>query len=589
MTIAKLSASLKCSRADFEEAFEQARRDAASDVDSFKMHAMGVSDNTKAFTLALAAAEQDGWLPILEDRLLLLGYLMGPSTNLQGVTDAGEEFQDPLLLKSRLSRLISQVCLIKVANRSSLGSGFLVGPNAVLTSWHVIQSLLDEQGKPKSGSHKQISVRFDHVSNARNEYDYPVSAGNWLTHQSPCHPSELASSDWVTTNDFSNELLKDHLDYAIISLAACPGNERGFVDLSSVVEPEEGATGHILQHPEAFEQKIADGQFGKYRPGTQQQRLLYSMETRKGSSGGMIVDQQYNFVGLHQGEIPDHVNEHKINTGISGKVIFDKVGAEHLPDPSTVLQFRRVNNDGPIIGRDGLQEWIHRSLAGHSRIAHVFAANNNKGASFSSDILKACIPEAENRITVVSAGSLSISARQTAAVLLRAMGITEHSDLPDPIAAETTDAAWIKAQLLPVFRERVNKHSLLRVQWLVIDNIDKESLPDTGVRLFLSELYSDIVNFPNLRIILIGLSSSPPGANISLVHGDEIGLPDNTEIDRYLRMSYTRNKIDFDYQGGEVDRMSTLVVNSGSSEIASLDNYVKTKVDPIIHTTAFSD
>lgn len=127
------------------------------------------------------------------------------------------------------------------------------------------------------------------------------------------------------------------------------------------------------------------------------------------------------------------------------------------------------------------------------------------------------------------------------------------------------------------------------MQWLVIDNIDKESLPDTGVRLFLSELYSDIVNFPNLRIILIGLSSSPPGANISLVHGDEIGLPDNTEIDRYLRMSYTRNKIDFDYQGGEVDRMSTLVVNSGSSEIASLDNYVKTKVDPIIHTTAFSD
>jgi len=591
----ELALCLSCTRDEFGDAFEQVRQQSNVKTLPFKIQVIGVpvGENVKAFAIALTAADTDGWLDAFWRRLEQFGYIktppaQGPATVLQEFLNSRAGFQDPSQIRTALPKRMSQVCLLEVNNRQSLGSGFLVGPNAVITSWHVIHSLLDENGKPIPGSSKQIKVRFDHVTNASKEEVFHVYKDEWLLHQSPCHAMELNHDGGVTTSNFSDDALADHLDFAIIALASCPGNERGYVDLDSATIPAVGSAGYVLQHPEAFEQRIAQGDFEGFRPGTDQQRLLYSINTLKGSSGGMIVDSEFNFVGLHQGAVPEPINGQTMNTGILGTAIRNKAGAKHLPLASTVLQFRRFNNSGPIIGREKCQKWIHACREGDSRIMHVYAKSNNKGASFSCEIMRACLPEVENRITIVSAGMLALAADEAAAYLLQEMDI-DNSQLPDPKKAETTIPAWIKSRLLPVFRDRVNEVSKDRLHWLVIDNLDSEPLPDAGVRLFLEALYTDIENIPNLRIVLIGLKTLPPGANTSLVQEEVINEPDEDEIGRYIRMRYTQTQIDFDYQGGEIKRLATLVERSGTSEISTLDTYVRHKVDPMIDTSVQGD
>lgn len=585
---------LNCTRTDFDNVFEHVRQNQNdTGTHSFKFLALSipVGENSKAFTVALCAAENDGWFDALIRRLKQFDYIEFPTyskpvTELQKMLNPNDGFQDPMLLNTALSRHISQICLLEIDNSQSLGSGFLVGPNAIITSWHVIHSLLDQKsGKPKPGSGKQIKVRFDHVTNARKQEVIHVYKDEWLLHQSPCHTSELSQNNGVTTSNFSNDSLVDSLDFAIIALASCPGHERGFVDLGRAKVPAADSAGYVLQHPEAFEQRIAQGDFEGFRPGTDEQRLLYSINTLKGSSGGMIVDSEHNFIGLHQGAVPEPINGLTMNTGILGRAIHDNVGAIRLPHASTVLQFRRYDGSGPIIGREKCQKWIHECLEGKLRLMHVYAKRGNKGASFSYKIMRACLPEAKNKITIVSAGMLALDAEETAAYLLQQMGI-HHTHLPDPKQAETTQTARIKSRLLPVFRDRVNAASKDKLHWLVIDNIDSEPLPDSGVRRFLEALYTDIENFPNLRIVLIGLRTIPPGeTNTIMVQEEIIQDPDQDEIGRYIRMRYTEKQIDFDYQGGEIERLATLVERSGTSDIKLLDPYVRNKVDPMIDTS----
>jgi hypothetical protein len=199
--------------------------------------------------------------------------------------------------------------------------------------------------------------------------------------------------------------------------------------------------------------------------------------------------------------------------------------------------------------------------------------------------MSACLPDIENRIICVSAGQLPFSSEQVAAFLLEKMGI-EDSDLPDPNKAETADSDWIKTTLFPRFRDLVNEKCSAGIkQWLVIDNIDKEPLPDTGVRRFLDVLYSEIEKIPELRIVLIGLKDKLKGVNASIELDEEVEDPNVEDISRYIRMRYTDSQIDFDYQGGEIKRLAGLVERSASTVIEALDDYVRTKVDDLIDDT----
>jgi len=589
MNAQDLASCLGCTRDEFGQIFEQVRQLGNNETSPYLIQVIGVppGENERAFARALGAAETDGWLDALWAKLEQVGHVSrtpdsGPATVLQQFVNEHSGFQDPAKINRMMPKRISQVCLLEVDQGESMGSGFLVGPNAVLTSWHVIKRLLNDEDEPTADSHKRIRICFDHITNAHKQENHSVIEGNWLVAHSKNHSTEDAQTDGVTTDNFSDNALVGFLDFAIVALSSCPGNERSFANLASAVTPTPGSIGYVLQHPEAFEQRIAQGAFGGFRPGAGQQRLLYSINTLQGSSGGMVVDAEFNLVGLHQGSVPALVDGEVMNTGISGKAICESAGASYVPHASTVLQFRRHNNSGPIIGRELCQRWINDCRSGRSRITHVYVGKHNKGASFSCEIMRACLPEVDNRITVVSAMELPVRADAAAAFLLTKMDISGDVSLPGQENPQTTIPAWIKSDLLPAFRDQLNAASTDTLRWLVIDNIDSEPLPDTDVRWFLEALYKQIESMPNLRIVLIGLRTLPPGANTTLVQDEEIRDPEHDEICRYIRMRYTQTQIEFDYQGGEINRLATLVERSGSSAIEVLGEYVHTKVDKMI-------
>lgn len=591
-----LAASLSCSRSEFEIIFNQSRTVSGTDSLPFMFVARGIGpDKTQtAFATALKYANKKDWLSVLWKDLVAAGYVTDSLpeesvTQLQQLCGERPGFFDTAVFSAGMVRRQKQVCLVVVDDGASKGSGFLVGPNAVITSGHVVKNLLNSDNQPLTETHKRIKIKFDHLSNDETPVLCNVLKDSWLLDYSPPHISETGQANRVTNGaKLIDSSLVDHLDFAVLGLASCPGNERGFVNLKQKpATPIKGASWLILQHPEAFEQQFDYGDFEGFREKTDQQRVLYSINTLPGSSGGLVVDNDFNFAALHQGAIPElDVNDSKMNTGIAAEAIRQVVKDVQTPDSSAVLQFRRSGDTGPIIGREDCQRWIHKSRLGNPRIVHVYTRSGTKGSSFSIDIMRACLPESEHSITSVSAGELGIEAITAAKMILDKLGINDSTQLPDPARVETTSPAWIKATLLPAFRERINQSTAAKMHWLVIDNIDSEPLPDSGVRLFLEALYANIESMPELRIVLIGLKQRPVSAAARLTQEEVINIPNAEEIERYICMRYVENQIDWYHQGGETNRLARLLDRTSDSDIVELDKHVMNNVDPMIKNSS---
>ncbi len=588
----EIATCLSCSRGEFITIFDQTRKACGASSLPFMIIARGIGPEktNMAFATALEDADEKDWFETLWKALGAAGYVSSSppekaATTLQQMCSDRPGFIDTTNFSAGLLRRQKQICLIEIDNGVSKGSGFLVGPNAVMTSGHVVMNLLDADNYPKADSHKRIKIKFDHLSNSETPKLCNVLKDQWLLDYSPPHTTETQQEGRVTADrTLIDTSLVSHLDFAIIGLASCIGNERGFVDLKEQSAPTtKGSRWLILQHPEAFEQQFAYGEFENYRENTNKQRVLYSIDTLPGSSGGLVVNSDFQFTALHQGAMPERdVAESKMNTGIAADAIREVVKDVQTPDPSAVLQFRRSDDTGPIIGRVECQQWIHKGRQGKAKIINIHARRGTKGSSFSMEILRACLPESEHTLTLISASELGIEAINAATTILEKMGCDAASQLPDPANAETTSAAWIKATLMPVFKERLNHAPGAKLHWLVIDNMDSEPLPNSGVRLFLEALYADIEAMPEMRIVLIGLKKRPTSASAKLCLEEIVKSPKPEEIENYICMRYVENQIDWYHQGGETGRLARLVDRTSSSDIESLDDHIKQNVDPMI-------
>lgn len=588
----KLARFLNCSRKQFEVVFDQQAKKVSSDNSLFKVIALGCKDK-QAFIKAMQEAYDNNWLGDLWEQLISAEFVESSSDSyvvLQQFTGDTPDFIDGSLLTKGMIKCIKQVCLVEVKNDEKVhtGSGFLIGPNAIITSGHVISCLLDEHNQAKPESDDKVTVRFDHLTDSSKPLVCNLLKPCWLLDYSPAHPDESDKFGRRTIEGIVGERKLDgYLDYAVLALSTSPGFERGVIDLN--IERDsltEGERLWILQHPQAFEQQVAEGKFEKY--GTDDdRRLLYSNDTSNGSSGGLVVDDQFQCVGLHQGAIEDSdENGSKLNTGIAIDAIRKKLKDDVLkPHPSAVPLFRRANDAGPIIGRENCRKWIHDSVDGVSRINYVYSSSRNKGTSFSYEIMQACLPDSEHVLTRVSTDDLGVEALETAEVLLKRMSLDNVDSLPDPVNADTASAAWIKDTLLPAFRQLFNSTAGEALHWLIINDIDKEPIADSGVRLFLDALYAKIESMPRLRIVLIGQDYKPPSANEKLAREEIVDDPYHQEIERYIQRRYVQRNIDFFSAGGETERLASLVERSGSRRIEELDEYIKTKFDPMINSS----
>ncbi len=198
-------------------------------------------------------------------------------------------FSDIAQWRARLGQAELAVCRIEAPAWRALGTGFLVGPDLVMTNRHVVDALAAQPTPP-------LVVRFDFKlspdgSQLREGEAFAI-ARDWLVASSPV----------------------DQLDFALLRLAAPAGlaptggtvsaPPRGWIT-PHWRELESDETIFVIQHPQGDTLKLASGRYDS-RDAT---RLRYRVDTEPGSSGSPCFTAQMELVALHRGSAEGAANQ----------------------------------------------------------------------------------------------------------------------------------------------------------------------------------------------------------------------------------------------------------------------------------------
>jgi hypothetical protein len=288
-------------------------------------------------------------------RKMMERYALGPSVTVQSggvaqepaapATSAGLErtvkvhlpFLDVALWRQQLFKQEGRVCRVEV-NGSPLGTGFLVGPDVVLTNYHVMERVIASPALAAG-----VRLRFDLRvlgNGLQSEGTLVGLAGaDWLVDHSPYTAAEKQGRpDDVPPSP-------DELDHALLRLVrpfgsepADPGNAegeaRGWVAVPNA--PPAVAPGmpiFILQHPLAQPLKLAIDTQGVQVVNPGGTRVRYATNTESGSSGSPCFDENWGLVALHHYGDPAFKHPATYNQGIPIGAIRDRlrrVGKEEV-------------------------------------------------------------------------------------------------------------------------------------------------------------------------------------------------------------------------------------------------------------------
>jgi len=233
----------------------------------------------------------------------------------------------------KLSAIEFQVCRIeiKLDNQSfAYGTGFLIGPDIVITNYHVMKFVIEKKNLKLEGKRwadiEDVTLRFDYKLSAEKQEvntgtEFHLLPADWLFDSSPTGPLDSFEGECPDS---------DQLDYAILRVEGSPGSaskrkndssqfKRGWVRI-----PQEAydflpdSTLIIVQHPEAQPLKLAidtQGIIGLNENGT---RIKYRTNTEPGSSGSPCFNVNWELVALHHAGDPNYSMEHSpvYNQGI---------------------------------------------------------------------------------------------------------------------------------------------------------------------------------------------------------------------------------------------------------------------------------
>ena len=174
------------------------------------------------------------------------------------------------------------VCRVEFPRDVPQGTGFLVGPDLMVTNYHVLKPVLEGGQSPDT-----VFGRFDYAASAdgttvNDGRVVGLAAGTWRVNASPI----------------------DKLDYALVRLAERVGDDvlpEGAGGTRGWLTPEahafsQGESVFILQHPKAAPLKIAAGGVVK----VQEHRVHYLANTLNGSSGSPCFTSDWRLAALHR-------------------------------------------------------------------------------------------------------------------------------------------------------------------------------------------------------------------------------------------------------------------------------------------------
>jgi hypothetical protein len=228
-------------------------------------------------------------------------------------------FLDASTWHTRLGELLAQVCRVELPAgvRSCAGTGFLIGPDLVLTSYHLIEVLHKNMGNPRDAV-----LRFDYqrlpdgtVVDGGREVRL---ASDWLVAWQP--PSKL--DDMPDPGDQLPAV--DELDFAVLRVDGLPGDRpagdaeklpdvpaRGWLRLDQAGHDgfDAGYPLFILQHPDDAPLKLVPGQ--SLGLNANKTRLRHQVNTKRGSSGSPCLNARLELVALHHAGDPNYDPAHE--------------------------------------------------------------------------------------------------------------------------------------------------------------------------------------------------------------------------------------------------------------------------------------
>jgi hypothetical protein len=231
----------------------------------------------------------------------------------------GDALLDVNAWRSALGAAEARVCRVELtsgASTQALGTGFLLGPDVVMTNYHVMEKVIDGTIAPN-----RIGLRFDYkvlagsgVINAGRVYRL---AAQWDIDHSPYSELDTQVNPAGTPS-------ADELDYALVRVDGSPGLDP--VSTGPTVEPQAPPRGWIrvtedvpdwsarravliLQHPAGDPLKLAMEMNANPTPlpdGHAPTRIRYTTRTEPGSSGSPCFDIDWNLIALHHSGDPKY-------------------------------------------------------------------------------------------------------------------------------------------------------------------------------------------------------------------------------------------------------------------------------------------
>jgi effector-associated domain 1 (EAD1)-containing protein/trypsin-like peptidase len=280
----------------------------------------------------LKAAEREGWIAELvvaareenpgNASLLAFAEEVGLASStpaLERILREESTYFDVEAFRARLGEIETRVCRIEVriGRASSFGTGFLAGPNVVMTNYHVLEKVICDGG---SAHPEHVTFLFDYKvlkdTVVNRGTSFVLADHGWLVDHSPMSPLDGKVEP-------KGDPQPNQLDYALVRLAGQPGEEpigkgdaqappRGWLTVPS--SPVDFAAGHpllIVQHPESGPMKLALEMNGVVGLNHNKTRLKHTVRTEKGSSGSPCFDSRLQLVGIHHAGDPNFDPAHR--------------------------------------------------------------------------------------------------------------------------------------------------------------------------------------------------------------------------------------------------------------------------------------
>jgi Trypsin-like peptidase domain/Effector-associated domain 1 len=232
------------------------------------------------------------------------------------------------LWREQIFRLEGLVCRVEI-NGAPAGTGFLVGPDSLLTNYHVLEDLLEDRIAPQV-----VKLRFDFrvlPTGLRSQGTLvQLHETAWRISASKMTAGEAANNPDATLPT------ADELDYALVRLNRPFGKEpyqpgsskRGWIEVPSaapVIEPNTPIL--IIQCPKGSPLMMALDTAGLQGVNANGTRVRYKTNTEEGSSGSPCFDIHFGLIALHHYGDVAH-DKAQFNQGVLISAIRDRLKRE---------------------------------------------------------------------------------------------------------------------------------------------------------------------------------------------------------------------------------------------------------------------